>query len=50
MKDPHMEQWLALQKKYESIGTEEMKFRAECINNLLIDSTAKEMKDISHFK
>ena len=47
MKDPHYTQWESLKKRYEDIGTEEMKFRAECIDNLLI--SAKE-KELNHFK
>ena len=47
MKDPHTEQWESLKKRYSSIDTPEMIFRAECIDNLLI--SAKE-KELNHFK
>ena len=47
MKDPHTEQWESLKKRYQIIGTPEMMFRAECINNLLINAQEKEL---NHFK
>lgn len=48
MKDPHTIQWENIKKRYESFPqTEEIKFRIECIDELL---TQDKEKELNHFK
>lgn len=49
MKDPHLEQWKSLKNRYSKSDDEHIKFRAECINNLIESAEVKE-KELNHFK
>ena len=45
----HIEEWKRIRNKFSKIDTEEMKFRVECIDNLIISAEDKE-QDLAHFR
>lgn len=49
--NPHIEEWKRIKQWYEEEheNTPEIKFRIECIDNLIISSEGKE-KELNHFK
>ncbi len=47
--DPHLEEWKMIRDKFSKIDTSEMRFRVECIDNLIISSEAQE-QELAHFK
>ena len=47
--DPHIKEWKSIRDRFSKINTPEMKFRVECIDNLIISSEAQE-QELAHFK
>ena len=49
MTDTHLEEWKSIRDRFSKIDTAEMKFRVECIDNLIIQAEDKE-QDLAHFR
>lgn len=45
--DPHKKEWELIRERYNKINTPEMKFRVECIDELLAQEKEKEL---AHFR
>ena len=47
--NPHIKEWKNIRDRFSKINTPEMKFRVECIDNLITSSEEKEL-ELAHFK
>ncbi len=45
----HIEEWKRIRNRFSRIDTPEMKFRVECIDNLIIQAEDKEI-ELAHFR